>query len=78
MYRLPRPKAWPPTLDLSTVRETLQYMHGDLQRVPGLEKAAAQMAKTIAELDAAERAANAKTRPRLSVMEAKFMPRRLF
>lgn len=52
MFRIPRDKSWPPEVDLTTVRETLAYMQDDMQRVPGLEKVAAAMAATLAEIDA--------------------------
>ena len=34
------PKRNTPMIDLGTVRETLAYIRDDLQRVPGLERAA--------------------------------------
>ncbi len=37
MFRISRTRPWPPTIDLSTVRETLMYMRDDARAVPGLE-----------------------------------------
>ena len=42
-------------LDLSTVRELLAYMHDDLRRTPGLERAAAALDTALAEIERAER-----------------------
>ena len=43
-----------PLVDLETVRETLAYIHDDLSRVTGLEKASAALGQALAELAAAE------------------------
>jgi hypothetical protein len=73
MFKIQRQPAWPPALDLSTVKDTLLYMEGDLRRVPGLEAAAKAIKTAIAELEAAERKQPAKP---YSILTAKFMPRR--
>lgn len=52
MFRIPRDKPWPPAIDLTTVRDTLAYMQEDMARVPGLEKVADAMARTLDEIDA--------------------------
>jgi hypothetical protein len=44
-----------PLVDLDTIRETLVYIRDDIQRVPGLEKAAERLTATLAEITAAER-----------------------
>jgi hypothetical protein len=59
VFKIPRNRPWPPTLDLATVRETLMYMRGDLRRVPGLEKAAGAIDTAISEIEEAE----AKSKP---------------
>ena len=73
MFNIQRHPAYPPTLDLSTVRETIAYMEGDLRRVPGLEAAATALKTAIREIEAAERAM--KPTP-YTVLAAKFLPRR--
>jgi hypothetical protein len=42
-------------IDLGTLRETLAYLRDDLQRVPGLQRAAELIDSALAEVDAAER-----------------------
>ncbi len=44
-----------PLVDLDTIRETLIYIRDDIQRVPGLEKAADRLTAALAEFAAAER-----------------------
>ncbi|MEQ1710306.1 MAG: hypothetical protein ABL908_02775 [Hyphomicrobium sp.] len=74
MFRIPRSQPWPPAIDLSTVRETLLYMHDDMKRVPGLEGVASALAATLDEITTAEKQAQ-KARPaHLSPMAARFMP----
>ena len=51
MFRISRRQPWPPMIDLTTVRETLAYMQGDMARVPGLERVAAAMKTTLDEID---------------------------
>ncbi len=72
MFRIPRSKPWPPQVDLSTVRETLAYMHDDMCRVPGMEKLRDALGVAMREVDAAERRA-----PPLveGPFAAKFLPR---
>lgn len=52
MFRIPRDKPWPPAIDLVTVRDTLAYMQDDIARVPGLEKVADAITRTLEEIDA--------------------------
>lgn len=66
-------KARPCVLDLSTVRETLAYMHDDVRRTPGLERAAAALAAALAEVELAELGATALARRQ---RPARFLPRR--
>lgn len=68
------PKRNVPLIDLGTVRETLAYIRDDLQRVPGLERAAELIATALAEVEAAERRRLAPI-PR-SVLEARLLARR--
>jgi hypothetical protein len=44
-----------PMVDFDTIRETLVYIRDDIQRVPGLEKAADRLTAALSELAAAER-----------------------
>lgn len=44
-----------PLVDFDTIRETLTYIRDDIQRVPGLEKAADRLTAVLAEIAAAER-----------------------
>lgn len=71
MFRIPRSRLWPPTVDLSTVRETLLYMHDDMKRVPGLGEVASAIAATLAEIEKVEREMPATPR---SPIAARFMP----
>ena len=73
MFRIQREPAWPPALDLSTVRETISYMEGDLRRVKGLEAAAAALKTAIKEIEAAERVM--KPAP-YSILRSRFLPKR--
>ncbi len=57
MFRVTRKPSHPPRMDLTTVRETLAYMHGDAARVPGLEKLAQALAVAMTEADEARRTA---------------------
>ena len=59
VFKVSRPKVWPPLMDLSSVRRTLTPIKDNLAQVPALAKAANAMATVIAELEAAERATNA-------------------
>lgn len=74
VFRIPRPTSWPPQIDLSTVRDTLTYMHDDAARVPGLERLKDALAAAIREAETAERKA-----PPLVAgpLAARFLPRRL-
>jgi hypothetical protein len=54
MFKISRDNPWPPAIDLSTVRQTVAYMQGDLARVPGLEKVAAALEVAIKEIDAVQ------------------------
>ncbi len=44
-----------PLVDFETIRETLTYIRDDIQRVPGMEKAADRLTAALAEIAAAER-----------------------
>ena len=44
-----------PLVDLDTIRETLVYIRDDIQRVPGLDRAAERLTAALAEIAAAER-----------------------
>ena len=44
-----------PLVDLDTIRETLAYIRDDIQRVPGLDRAAERLTAALAEIAAAER-----------------------
>ena len=46
------------------MRETLAYMHDDMRRAPGLERAAAALAAALAEVELAELGATALGRRR--------------
>lgn len=73
MFRISRHRPWPPSIDLSTVRETLAYMREDARSVPGLEQVADALANAIREVDAAER----KLQPvSLEPIAARFLPAR--
>lgn len=78
MFRISRSKPWPPQIDLSTLRETLIYMHDDMTRVPGLEKLRDALALALKEAEAAETAARPPTTnfaaPQFT--SARFLPRR--
>lgn len=73
MYRISRSNPWPPQIDLSTMRETLLYMHDDMARTPGLEKLRDALAAAIKETEAAEETART-WKP--SFTAARFLPRR--
>lgn len=73
MYRIPRSKPWPPQIDLSTLRETLAYMHDDMARAPGLEKLRDALALAIKEAEAAEQGSPAAP---FAALPVRFMPRR--
>jgi hypothetical protein len=73
VFKIPRSRPWPPTLDLATVRETLHYMTDDMRRIPGLEKAAAALDTAIVEIKSAE----AKSKPvSYETKFSKFLPSR--
>ena len=61
-----------PLVDLDTIRETLVYIRDDIQRVPGLEQAAAQLTAALVEMAAAERRLAAS----LSSIDARLPPQR--
>ena len=73
MFRIQRTPAWPPALDLSTVRETIADMEGDLRRVPGLEAAAKALKTAISEIEAAERLMQPQP---YTTLATRFLPRR--
>ena len=72
VYRIPRSNPWPPQIDLTTLRETLIYMHDDMARVPGLEKLRDALALALEETEAAQAAAQAKV---TNITKARFLPR---
>ena len=63
-----------PLVDLDTIRETLLYIRDDMQRVPGLGRAAEHMTAALGELTAAERRRMAPLST--SVIDARILPRR--
>ncbi|MGD9669534.1 MAG: hypothetical protein AB7U75_10820 [Hyphomicrobiaceae bacterium] len=73
MYHIPRSNPWPPHIDLSTLRETLLYMHDDMARAPGLEKLRDALALALKEAEAAEASARARSP---NIINARFLPRR--
>ena len=44
-----------PLVDLDAIRETLVYIRDDLQRAPGLDRAAERLTAALAEITDAER-----------------------
>ncbi|MCB1513906.1 MAG: hypothetical protein KDJ18_03630 [Hyphomicrobiaceae bacterium] len=73
MFSFPGSDPKPIHLDLSTLRETLAYMHDDMCRTPGLEKLRDALALALKEAEAAE----ATTRPaKVRFSAARFLPRR--
>ncbi len=74
MFRISRHRPWPPSIDLSTVRETLIYMRDDARSVPGLENLATALEAAIGEVDSAQD----KIEPAsLSPIASRFLPARL-
>jgi hypothetical protein len=63
-----------PLVDLDTIRETLLYIRDDMQRVPGLDRAAEHLTAALGELTAAERRRMAPLST--SVIDARILPRR--
>lgn len=62
MFKIPRPHSWPPALDLTTVRDTLDYMREDVARIPGLERIAAALEDALVEIEVVEREQQQKAR----------------
>lgn len=60
-------------IDLSTLRETIEYMKSDADRVPGLEGLTRALNETLKEIDLAERKLQP---PKMSPLTAKFLPQR--
>ena len=54
MFRITRHRAVPPSVDLSTVRETLLYLRDDARSVAGLEQVAVALDAALDEVEAAE------------------------
>lgn len=73
MFKIPRTNPWPPSIDLSTVRQTIAYMQGDVARIQGLEKIAAALEQAIKEIDAVQSRPVAQLNSR--VLRARFLPR---
>ena len=67
------PKRNVPLIDLGTVCDTLAYIRDDLQRVPGLERAAELIGSALSEVVAAERWRLSPIP--CSVLETRFLPR---
>lgn len=72
MYRIPRSNPWPPQIDLSTLQETLHYMHDSLTHTPGLEKLRDALALAMKEAEEAQ--TSARSRP-TNIINARFLPR---
>jgi hypothetical protein len=68
------PKRNVPLIDLGSVREMLVCIRDDLQRIPGLARAADLLGLTLAEIDVAERRRLAPVP--CSIMDARLRPRR--
>lgn len=75
MFRSIRARELPQHIDLSTVRETLQYIHDDMRRAAGLEKLSAALAEAIREAEAAEALLPSPVDD--PVITARFVPRHL-
>lgn len=60
------------TLDLETIRETLVYMHGDLEGQPGLEGAAEHLKSALTEIEAEQK--RRRKRPGAKVTIKRFVP----
>jgi hypothetical protein len=73
VYRIARSKPWPPSIDLSTVRETLVYMKDDMARDPELLRIRTALEIAIGEIDRAEQTPRAAV---LSPLVARFLPAR--
>jgi hypothetical protein len=67
MFRTQKTPAWPPAIDLATIRETLIYIESDLKRVPGLEAAASALKSACTDIETIEKTRN---EPRM----ARFVP----
>ena len=63
-----------PLVDLDAIRETLAYIRDDLQRAPGLDRAAEQLTAALAEITQAERRRLAPISG--SIIDARLMLRR--
>ena len=63
-----------PLVDLDTIRETLVYIRDDLQRAPGLDRAAERLTAALAEITEAERRRLAPISG--SIIDARLMLRR--
>jgi len=74
VFRISRHRPWPPSIDLSTVRETLIYMRDDARSVPGLENVASALETAIAEIDTAQQKLAPASLPPIA---SRFLPARL-
>ncbi|MEZ5843546.1 MAG: hypothetical protein R3D27_07410 [Hyphomicrobiaceae bacterium] len=63
MSSIVRTIAYPPEFDLSTMRETLRYMQGEMKRVPALADAAQALETAIIEMERAETRSRRALRP---------------
>lgn len=63
MSKIVRTIAYPPELDIGSMRATLRYMQGEVQRVPSLADAASALETAIIELERAESRTRQALRP---------------
>jgi hypothetical protein len=76
MFRIQKSPAWPPAIDLSTIRETLLYIESDLKRVPGLEGAASALKTARNEIETIEKKRNQQTASRFVPFTSRFLARK--
>ncbi len=73
MLKLSRASDVSESIDLTTARETLAYIHDDLKRIPALADAAEALETAIAEIENVERPLLA-PHARLRAMATRFFP----
>ncbi len=76
MFRIQKSPAWPPAIDLQTIRDTLIYIESDLKRVPGLEAAASAIKTARAEIETIEKTRNEQNFGRFVPFASRFIGRR--
>jgi hypothetical protein len=76
MFRIQKSPAWPPAIDLPTIRETLIYIESDLKRVPGLEGAADALKSARSEIEIIEKQRNERNTSRFVPFSSRFIARR--